>query len=181
MPSGKRKLQKKRKGNCYVTAEALYHLLGGKDSGYVPHTVKHEGAVHWYLVHRKHWPKGGWVERTYGPIDTVVDPTASQFKTQPNYAKGRGRGFLTKFRIVRDQCEGPIEAGTCYDGKDGMAKLIKIGVPCRDCDELHPGFIRSEDEEGNAVLDDCRCYRGRLTFKLTEDDVVRLRRELEGL
>lgn len=33
---------KKRRGNCYVAAEALYHLLGGKAAGYVPHTVRHE-------------------------------------------------------------------------------------------------------------------------------------------
>lgn len=26
----------------------------------------------------------------------ILDPTASQFKTPPDYRKGRGRGFLTK-------------------------------------------------------------------------------------
>lgn len=78
----------KRRGNCYVTVEALYHLLGGKKAGYVPHTIRHEGDVHWYLVR-----KGG----TFGQMcDMVIDPTASQFDEEPDYFQGRGRGFLTK-------------------------------------------------------------------------------------
>lgn len=78
------------RGNCYVTCEALYHLLGGKKAGYVPHTLKHEGDTHWYLV-RKYCPCG----MTYThPV--IIDPTASQFKKPPNYSKGRGTGFLTK-------------------------------------------------------------------------------------
>lgn len=81
---------KKRRGNCYVVCEALYHLLGGKRSGYVPHTVKHEGAVHWYLVIP-------YPNRVWGLNQSIIiDPTASQFKTPPPYHKGRGRGFLTK-------------------------------------------------------------------------------------
>jgi hypothetical protein len=81
---------KKRKGNCYVTVEALFHLLGGKAAGYTPQTVRHEGTVHWYLMYdKKHGPNG-----LYTTI--VVDPTASQFKTPPPYHLGRGRGFLTK-------------------------------------------------------------------------------------
>lgn len=70
----------KQRGNCYVTCEALYHLLGGKRAGYVPHTVRHEGDVHWYLVRDGH----------------IIDPTRAQFRTTPPYADGRGRGFLTK-------------------------------------------------------------------------------------
>ncbi len=78
------------RGNCYVTCEALYHLLGGKEAGYTPHTLRHEGDTHWYLVLTimdldDHW----YSER-------IIDPTVSQFKTKPDYSKGRGRGFLTK-------------------------------------------------------------------------------------
>ncbi len=69
------------RGNCYVTCEALYHLLGGKDAGYTPHTVRHEGDVHWFLVMHNGY---------------IIDPTASQFKTAPPHHLGRGRGFLTK-------------------------------------------------------------------------------------
>jgi len=79
---------KKRRGNCYVTCEALYHLLGGQSLGLVPHTVRHEGVVHWYLVST---PVAS--ERR---VPIVIDPTASQFKTPPPYHLGRGRGFLTK-------------------------------------------------------------------------------------
>ena len=76
-----------RRGNCYVTCEALYHLLGGKAAGLTPHTVRHEGVVHWYLVH------DCGMAATH---DVVIDPTVRQFKTTPPYHKGRGRGFLTR-------------------------------------------------------------------------------------
>jgi hypothetical protein len=69
------------RGNCYVTSEALYHLLGGKDAGWTPQTIRHEGDVHWFLRH------------TSG---IVIDATASQFKSPPDYSAARGRGFLTK-------------------------------------------------------------------------------------
>lgn len=84
-----------RRGNCYVTCEALYHLLGGAVSGWVPHTVRHEGDVHWYLVKRHVYDVGG----RYQPgryTEVVLDPTAQQFSTPPPYHLGRGRGFLTK-------------------------------------------------------------------------------------
>lgn len=77
-----------KRGNCYVTSEALFHLLGGKAAGYVPHTVRHEGAVHWYLVRRLY--------RVGGTQELIIDPTAKQFKTLPDYSQGRGRGFMTK-------------------------------------------------------------------------------------
>lgn len=75
-----------KRGNCYVTCEALYHLLGGKKAGLTPMTVRHEGAVHWFLMIGDY--KRGWGE--------VLDPTAKQFKTPVPYEKARGRGFLTK-------------------------------------------------------------------------------------
>jgi hypothetical protein len=69
------------RGNCYVSCEALYHLIGGKASGWKPMTLRHEGDVHWYLMHNS---------------GLIVDPTVRQFKNKPNYENGRGRGFLTK-------------------------------------------------------------------------------------
>lgn len=74
------------RGNCYVTAEALYHLLGGKDAGWKPMTLRHEGEVHWYLVNVR-------IENAMGYF--ILDPTASQFLARPPYHLGRGRGFLT--------------------------------------------------------------------------------------
>lgn len=88
-----------RRGNCYVACEALYHLLGGKEAGWVPHTVHHEGSIHWYLVHRDEPEARTRVAKLETSIvgsQLVLDPTVSQFKTKPNYWKGRGRGFLTK-------------------------------------------------------------------------------------
>lgn len=71
----------KYKGNCYAASEALYHLLGGKKSGYKAMYLYHEGDTHWYLMHSS---------------GLIIDPTVSQFKTIPNYALGKGIGFLTK-------------------------------------------------------------------------------------
>lgn len=72
----------KFRGNCYVTCEALYHLLGGKDSGWKPYVMRHEGDTHWFLM--RPW------------LGVILDPTASQFRTKPAYHKARGCGFLTK-------------------------------------------------------------------------------------
>jgi hypothetical protein len=74
------------KGHCYVASEALYHLLGGKEAGWIPHTIQHEGGPHWYLKH-----SGG----------RVLDPTADQFNTPVPYEKGTGKGFLTKVPSAR--------------------------------------------------------------------------------
>lgn len=70
-----------KRGNCYVSCEALYHLLGGKAAGYKPMRLKHERDTHWYLQHSS---------------GLIIDPTSSQFKTPPDYSKGVGCGFLTK-------------------------------------------------------------------------------------
>lgn len=69
------------KGHCYVGAEALYHLLGGKKAGWTPFRMPWEGDMHWWIQHN---------------TGTVLDPTAEQFKKTPDYTKGRGGGFLTK-------------------------------------------------------------------------------------
>ena len=71
------------KGNCYAASEALYHLLGGKDAGWTPMYIKGptKGTrAHWFLKHES---------------GLILDATASQFDTKPDYSKGRGCGFLT--------------------------------------------------------------------------------------
>jgi len=71
-----------KRGNCYSTCEALYHLLGGKNSGFTPQYVKlKDGETHWFL-------------RYFSGL--ILDPTAKQFKIKPNYSKAKGCGFLTK-------------------------------------------------------------------------------------
>lgn len=75
-------------GHCYVASEALYHLLGGKDAGYTPMNINHEGVSHWFLRHSS---------------GQILDPTAEQFKTKVPYDKARGRGFLTKQPSKRAQ------------------------------------------------------------------------------
>ena len=43
-------------------------------------SMKVRGDTHWFLQHNS---------------GLIVDPTAAQFKHQPNYSRARGRGFLT--------------------------------------------------------------------------------------
>jgi hypothetical protein len=74
------------RGNCYVTSEALYHLLGGKDSGWTPMNMQWEGDSHWFLKH-------------YNGV--ILDATAKQFKKTPDYSLARGRGFLTSSPSAR--------------------------------------------------------------------------------
>jgi hypothetical protein len=72
-------------GHCYVATEAMYHLLGGKDSGYHPMQMNHEGVSHWFLKHNtQNW---------------ILDPTVSQFfgsgHTTPDKSLAKRKGFLT--------------------------------------------------------------------------------------
>lgn len=71
-------------GHCYVVSEAIYHLWG-RDNGYKPHVMKHEGGTHWFL-------KRG---------DDIIDLTSGQFKASPDYRKSRSCGFLTKIPSKR--------------------------------------------------------------------------------
>lgn len=73
------------RGNCYVTCEALYHLLGGKPAGWKPMRMRYAGDTHWFLINTHN--------------GTRLDPTVSQFLEEPDqsdYDKAVGSGFLTK-------------------------------------------------------------------------------------
>ena len=74
-----------KRGNCYATCEALYHLLGGKRAGWKPMHVRMKPSdteCHWYLKHVS---------------GVILDPTRKQFgKAMPDYSRGIGSGFLTK-------------------------------------------------------------------------------------
>jgi hypothetical protein len=77
------KLGRKRRpyeGHCAVATQAMYFLLGGKDSGYEPKQINHEGSSHWFLL---------------APDKTPLDLTAEQFKTPVPYHLAVGRGFST--------------------------------------------------------------------------------------
>lgn len=72
----------KRRGNCYATSEALYHLLGGKGSGWKPMRMRWQRDTHWFLQNIQ--------------TGQILDATARQFTKPPDYSKARGSGFLTK-------------------------------------------------------------------------------------
>lgn len=71
---------------CYVVSELLYHALGGKEAGWKPMQMQHEGASHWFLRHAD---------------GTILDATVTQFETVPDYTVARGKGFLTKSASAR--------------------------------------------------------------------------------
>ena len=86
-----------KRGNCYVTCEALYHLLGGKKTGWRPAYVKYKGDTHWFLAQ--------WIPKyPFNPNESgadghqglILDPTYKQFRNLPPYHKGKFCGFLTK-------------------------------------------------------------------------------------
>lgn len=74
-------------GHCYAASEAVFHLLGGPNSDWVPQVLNHErwpeglepGQTHWYLRNRV--------------TGEVMDPTAEQFPVKPAYNAGKGCGF----------------------------------------------------------------------------------------
>ena len=69
------------RGHCYIAAEALFHMAGGRASGLVPRRMRHEGDTHWWLLDEE---------------GRVYDITAGQFKKPVPYDKApRGGGFLT--------------------------------------------------------------------------------------
>lgn len=70
-----------KRGNCYVTSEALYHNLGGKRAGWKPMLLRLDGETHWFLKHKS---------------GLILDATAKQFgRHKPDYSKAVGNGFLT--------------------------------------------------------------------------------------
>ena len=71
-----------KRGNCYVTSEALYHLLGGKELGWKPMRMFHENDTHWFIKNEE--------------TGQIIDATACQFNKQPDYDKAIGCGFLTR-------------------------------------------------------------------------------------
>ncbi len=111
-------------GHCYAASEALYHLLGGQDSGYVPQQVHHEGASHWYLRH--------------GQTGHIIDPTADQFQDPVPYDQGKGKGFLTakpshRARIIIERAMNPLmkaEAPQHWRSQDGL-RIPVAGTPER--------------------------------------------------
>lgn len=71
-------------GHCYHAAEAVYHILGGKEGGWTPYCASFEDPqgkqTHWWIEHPSHGR---------------LDPTAEQF-AEPPYHLGKPKGFLTK-------------------------------------------------------------------------------------
>lgn len=100
------------KGPCYPVSEALYHLLGGKEAGWTPIQMRHEGVSHWALRHES---------------GTIVDLTVGQFMEPPDYSKARGRGFLTKKPSKRAQkiIDAIMGAESFVDSVRAASKIVE--------------------------------------------------------
>ena len=68
-------------GHCYVASEALKALLAAEGVASTPVSLRWEGAPHWALRLAD---------------GTILDPTADQFATAPDYSLAVGKGFLTR-------------------------------------------------------------------------------------
>jgi len=92
------------KGHCAIASEALYHMLGGREAGFMPvvcgYDVDPQGGMHYGPASGKqgwrretHWwvrgPKGGL--RGMGDI---LDVTAGQYPLSFPYRFGRNTGFM---------------------------------------------------------------------------------------
>ena len=74
-------------GKCYIVSEAIYYHMGGKQSGYKPMNIKHENTSHWFIM---------------SPLGSIIDETAKQYKTVPDYTKAKCKAFLpTKAKISK--------------------------------------------------------------------------------
>jgi hypothetical protein len=56
--------------------------------------------------------------------------------------------------------------------------MRRFSIACRHCDGQ--GFHHGTDDEGNATLDACTCYRGRITLLLNPEDEANLLRQLQS-
>lgn len=69
-------------GHCYIAVEALWHLADGRSRRWQTVSLRlPDGNTHWWI-------------RT--PEGEVLDPTAHQFATPPDYSAGTPRGLLTR-------------------------------------------------------------------------------------
>jgi hypothetical protein len=71
-------------GFCYIATEALFYMIGGIDSGYMPFFVKEDNETHWWLANFE---------------NKKLDPTADQYKPDvPPYQLGKRCGFLNGYK-----------------------------------------------------------------------------------
>lgn len=71
--------------SSYIVSEATYYILGKKAK---PAFIRHEGKSHWLLRDKE---------------GNVIDFTASQFNSAPDYSEARGKGLMTKKPSKRAQ------------------------------------------------------------------------------
>ena len=78
-------------GKCYIVSEAIYYYMGGKESGFKPMNMKHENTSHWFIM---------------SPLGSIIDETAKQYETRPDYTKAKCKAFLpTKLKISKRSLE----------------------------------------------------------------------------
>lgn len=90
-------------GHCVAAASAFWYLAGGTDAGWRMRVLTSaewpeglpDGESHYFVVH--------------APTGLIVDPTASQFKKTPPYAKARGGAPPTRGRDDAGRALPPVK------------------------------------------------------------------------
>lgn len=99
-------------GHCYIAAESIFHILGGKKAGYKSYVLNHAvwpdgldtGETHWFVKNKD---------------GKIVDPTAKQFDIPIAYEKGIACGFLTvkpskRAKILIERLKNNFAKGIIY-------------------------------------------------------------------
>lgn len=83
-------------GHCYVATEAMYYLLGDKETIGLCRGRGENGIVHWWLVNKK--------------TNEIHDATVDQYPSKglvPPYHNGKRLGFLTN--VPSKRCQVVLE------------------------------------------------------------------------
>lgn len=122
-------------GHCAVATEALYHIAGGREAGFIPTVCAYQAddkgmyfgpdaqkegrhrETHWWL--RAPNDKG---ERGKGDI---LDVTVGQYDEPFPYEKGRGTGFMQPQKKPSKRAQIVIDRVTEKLGADALADFRK--------------------------------------------------------
>jgi hypothetical protein len=112
-----------KRGNCYVTSEALFHLLGGKTAGWTAMRMPVPGDMHWFLRHKS---------------GLILDATAQQFIMPLDYSKAVATGFLTSYpsaraAIMMDKMLWSSDDNIGNWNRTSLTRMTKNGARTRAC------------------------------------------------
>lgn len=128
----------KLRGHCAVASEALYHLLGGAQGGYMPVVASFHMTPKGRVIFGSSCPKAQWQKGTHwwlkGPKDgmrgggDVIDLTAGQFKAPFPYHRGMHCGFMQPQRVPSKRAQIVIDRVVGMLGGDYCAAVRRARI-----------------------------------------------------